>query len=714
MRGRKQGFFKASARLLAVLLAALISVPALAPEALAYDPVTSGGGHWPTATTEWINKTKGTAQAPYVISTADDLAGLAKLCDEGNTFENKFFVLAADIDLGEKPWEPIGCFHDYLYGWNAPFNGTFDGRGYEIYGLSVAGIERDGALFGYIGPKGTVRNLSVEGSVKTSSTASAGAAILTSWLDGVAENCVIEGETSAGAAGGYRSFSGIVASLIGGSGTARNIITFGSVDSKNGLSYAGGIIGYTYASGTIENCVAEVTSLKAVMDAGGIVGGNLGFGKFYNCVSTAVSVTAKYPAGITVLGGIGENNFWLKELPSQPDYANPYDGNRDTTGRVSSRSELPIVAAAPLPVTRVAAGGTAAIAADLYPAGGNPAGITFTWKSANTKVATVESSGGAAASVTGVGVGSTTVTLTMANPAWKGKGRISVSCPVYVTEAGSEPDDPADLPDPGVEPGDPAAPGDTDDTDDTDGEDDGTTDAPGQSEPDEPGDGEGHEEDTDVPSAVTPVQDSETSAVKGTESERIAAVAGLTEGVFEADSEGNLVFSSVKASEIAQGIWTDEEITEVNPLPVVQASVGASGEVARIMFTVKGSSLMADRPENVRVMKIKRGGSGDSFAYARTGADHGDKRFTLMKGSHIYTGEIQGGDDYTLVLFVKDGGDFDLDQSPTRVLDPAVIVSARKRGAAAPSGGGCSAASGPMLAAAAAVLIIRRRRGNKS
>jgi hypothetical protein len=124
--------------------------------------------------------------------------------------------------------------------------------------------------------------------------------------------------------------------------------------------------------------------------------------------------------------------------------------------------------------------------------------------------------------------------------------------------------------------------------------------------------------------------------------------------------------------------------------------------------------LLADRPENVRVMKVKRGGYGDSFTYSRTGAERADKTFTVMKGGHVHTGKIKDSDDYALVLYVKDGGDFDLDLSATRVMDPAVIVKTAKPIAEnqAKNGGGsggCGVTSGSLLLAALAVAVIARR-----
>lgn len=63
----------------------------------------------------------GTADNPYLIETADQLAYLAQL---GST--NQYFKLMTDIDMDGKKWQPINSF----------INSTFDGAGHTIYNLS--------------------------------------------------------------------------------------------------------------------------------------------------------------------------------------------------------------------------------------------------------------------------------------------------------------------------------------------------------------------------------------------------------------------------------------------------------------------------------------------------------------------------------------------------------------------------------------------------
>lgn len=75
----------------------------------------------------WYKK----SQTEFQISTAKELAGMAYLVNNNYTsFEGKTVKLAADINLGEKYWEPIGMG-------NTTFEGTFDGDGHRIYNVHI-------------------------------------------------------------------------------------------------------------------------------------------------------------------------------------------------------------------------------------------------------------------------------------------------------------------------------------------------------------------------------------------------------------------------------------------------------------------------------------------------------------------------------------------------------------------------------------------------
>ena len=70
-------------------------------------------------------------------------------------------TLTADIDLTDETWTPIGSG----FGPDNGYQGTFDGQGHSITGLTITTNTTDGehaALFDGIGSDGTVKNLQVE------------------------------------------------------------------------------------------------------------------------------------------------------------------------------------------------------------------------------------------------------------------------------------------------------------------------------------------------------------------------------------------------------------------------------------------------------------------------------------------------------------------------------------------------------------------------
>ena len=101
--------------------------------------VVSAQGAW-AQSGEWKDHAasgfsgSGTRNDPWVIKTANELAYLAKnVSDNKVTYSDKYFILGADIDLGEYYWNPIGRLDNYDYS----FKGKFDGRGHVISNMTV-------------------------------------------------------------------------------------------------------------------------------------------------------------------------------------------------------------------------------------------------------------------------------------------------------------------------------------------------------------------------------------------------------------------------------------------------------------------------------------------------------------------------------------------------------------------------------------------------
>ena len=123
-----------------------------------------------TADTTWYDESKET----FELKNAKELAGLAKLVNEGNSFTGKTIKLKYDIDLNNQPWIPIGTAGVGLFGnLNNVFSGTFDGNNKTIYNLYYKAIHENNGehikgessyyhygLFGYV-KNATFKNLNI-------------------------------------------------------------------------------------------------------------------------------------------------------------------------------------------------------------------------------------------------------------------------------------------------------------------------------------------------------------------------------------------------------------------------------------------------------------------------------------------------------------------------------------------------------------------------
>lgn len=101
---------------------------------------TAGAETWIESAAEFAAG-DGTQGAPYQISSAGELANLAKMVSGGETYESTYFELTADIDLDGKEWTPIGTK-------DSQFAGKFSGNGKTIRNLTVGGGDNSG-LFAY-------------------------------------------------------------------------------------------------------------------------------------------------------------------------------------------------------------------------------------------------------------------------------------------------------------------------------------------------------------------------------------------------------------------------------------------------------------------------------------------------------------------------------------------------------------------------------------
>ncbi len=176
------------------------------------------------------------------ISTAEGLFYFAKKANAGNNFAGKTVKLANDIDLNNEKWTPIGSFNDAT----TQFKGTFDGQNHAVTGLKVEESNKQGvAFFGKV-YTGTIKNLTVEGSVSASNCNYVGGIVGHGYA--TITNCTFKGTV-----GNNNSMQ--VGGIAGSGGfTVTNCSVYADVTAE---CWAGGIVGNCQDGGAYTNCYVE-------------------------------------------------------------------------------------------------------------------------------------------------------------------------------------------------------------------------------------------------------------------------------------------------------------------------------------------------------------------------------------------------------------------------------------------------------------------------
>ena len=299
---------KTTRSILSVLLAALLLVtstpltPAFAGEEGAVSLQSESGEGRALAGA-------GTEEDPYKIATADDLLEFAdKVNNRDQT--SAWAVLTADIDLNPDmkisedgtvtngddldPWIPIGSSSN-------PYSGNFNGNGKTISGLYINNSTADDqGLFGRVNG-GTVKDLSVSGSVSGNNYVGG---IVGYNFSGTVTNCAFSGS---GSVSGSDHVGGVVGlNSSGDSSASASVTNCYNTGEVSGSEFVGGVVGSNSFSATVTNCYNTGTvsgpDSGTGNRVGGVVGDNLVSSTVENCYNIG-EVSGK----ISVGGVVGYN-----------------------------------------------------------------------------------------------------------------------------------------------------------------------------------------------------------------------------------------------------------------------------------------------------------------------------------------------------------------------------------------------------------------------
>jgi len=228
----------------------------------------------------------GTKNDPYQIGTADGLKWFRDKVNNAKTpDETKICVeLTEDIDLSGEEWSPIGIGQGVYWG-SLSYSGTFDGKGHTIKNLSIDNSSANFVgLFGYV-LGGTIRNLTVSGSVKGSGhTGGIAGGADGGTFENCANLCVVQSDsTEGGTTGGIIGFALNMDYVL----IVRDCYNVGSITGR----HAGGIIGQYSWHETISNCYNAGT-VTGTANAGAIIG-SYSSDKISNCYYLDGSVIRK-------------------------------------------------------------------------------------------------------------------------------------------------------------------------------------------------------------------------------------------------------------------------------------------------------------------------------------------------------------------------------------------------------------------------------------
>ncbi len=238
--------------LLFALVAALVA-SSFAISALANTEPTPWNGT--DIDTDWYSDE--TADS-FEIGTAAELAGLAQLVNNGNSFSGKTIVLTASINLDNKPWTPIGTSGN-------PFKGNFDGQNNTISNLFIAQATNNAGLFGLVGVRlesncnPVIENVSIVNARIDCTSGNNTGALAGTTYGTTLSNCHVSGSISIICPHTSASYNQLVGGLVGQgyTGTITDCSVIGDIEIKGGVC-VGGINGYGYASAY--NCVVKDTS----------------------------------------------------------------------------------------------------------------------------------------------------------------------------------------------------------------------------------------------------------------------------------------------------------------------------------------------------------------------------------------------------------------------------------------------------------------------
>ncbi len=250
-----------------------------------------------------VDETTSLTSGTYSISSAEELAKLAAMTDNGLIGENTEFVLANDIDLSVystgEGWTPIGSP-------SKKFTATFDGNGHVVSNLYIyRPNDNNQGLFEWAS-NADIKNVGLE-NVDVTGDCNVGG-LVGNGSNSIISNCYATGDVVGG---------GWVGGLVGegSSSTISNCYATGSVTGTRTYSNVGGLVGYGQNRIIISSSYST-GSVTGNNNVGGLLGWS-NYGTINNSYSTGTVTGNANVGGLLGYGGVTLDNAYYTDTTSQ-------------------------------------------------------------------------------------------------------------------------------------------------------------------------------------------------------------------------------------------------------------------------------------------------------------------------------------------------------------------------------------------------------------
>ncbi len=251
----------------------------------------------------------GTEADPYLIETAQNLAWISEMVNNGvTTYNGVWFKLTSDINMRNIAWVPIGNSTTNC------FCGKFDGDNHFIDSISVTGTYIYAGLFGITGGGADILNVGVHCDVNlnfSNSDIRYAGGIIGSVRGNQTQvnNCYNTGNistTSSTTSSASHYSGGVIGYVYGASTEINNCYNKGSVSANYRFPKSGGVVGYVYGANTVVMNCYNTGSIFSTYQSGGVLGyvqgENTEINNCYNTGDITISTSADAPCSGGIVG----------------------------------------------------------------------------------------------------------------------------------------------------------------------------------------------------------------------------------------------------------------------------------------------------------------------------------------------------------------------------------------------------------------------------